>query len=218
MSRAGCQEIHVSVIADGTESFAPSSKPLQAEVLDNETDEKLSNVRKVPLTCHVGKSGVGKCFGGAFTKAFISLFKAVKDLRIELRAERAEARDREQPLKTKIDFMQGQLKACNSKLLECRESLKKVDGELAVVRSGKHLFGDVNHEKSTCKSSKDGRKNWKSEREVSVEGEATPKYLANKMTKKNRVGRMLLLNARRVSSSPPSTDDEHDHDKAPTHL
>ena len=87
--RAGCQEIHVSVMADGTESFAPSSKPLQAEVLDNETDEKLCNVFKVPLTYHVGKSGVGKCFGGAFTKAFDSFFKAVKDLTIELQAERA---------------------------------------------------------------------------------------------------------------------------------
>ena len=37
-------------MADGTESFAPFSKPLQAaEVLDNETDEKLCNVCKVPV-------------------------------------------------------------------------------------------------------------------------------------------------------------------------
>ena len=57
-----------------------------------------------------------------------------------------------------------------------RESLKKVDGELAMVRSGKHSFGDVNHDKSTGKSSKDGQENWKSDKEVSVEGEARPKY------------------------------------------
>ena len=68
--------------------------------MDNETDEKLCNV---PLTNHVGKSGVGKCFGGAFTKTFDSLFKAVNDVTIELQTERAEARDCEQLLKTKID-------------------------------------------------------------------------------------------------------------------
>ena len=184
--------------------------PVQAEALDNETDEKLCNVCKVPVTNHVGKSGVGKCFGGAFTKAFDSLFKAVKDLTMELQAERAEARDREQRLKTKIDFMQGQLKACNSELLECRESLKKVDGELAMVRSGKHSFGDVSHDKSTGKSSKDGRKNWKSDREVPVEGEARPKCLPNKITKKSSWAD-VVTECQKVSSSP-STDDEHNHE------
>ena len=50
-------------LPDGTESFIPSSKPLQAEVLDNETDEKLYIVCKVRLTNHVRKSGARKCLG-----------------------------------------------------------------------------------------------------------------------------------------------------------
>ena len=74
-------------LADGTESFTPSSKPLQAEVLDNETDEKLCIVCKVPPTNHVRKSGARKCFGGASTKAFDSLLKAEKDLTIEQQGE-----------------------------------------------------------------------------------------------------------------------------------
>ena len=50
----------------------------------------------------VGKPGIGKCLGGAFTKAFESLVKSVQGLTAQLQAERSEAKDREVRLNVQL--------------------------------------------------------------------------------------------------------------------
>ena len=77
------------IIADGTDSCAPSVlAPFEPE----DGVEKLCGVCKVPISIHVGKPGVGKCLGGAFTKAFETLVKTVKRVSAELQTERSEAK------------------------------------------------------------------------------------------------------------------------------
>ena len=94
------------VMADGMVFGAPSLSE-NSETEDVET--KLCGVCKVPICYHVGKPGVGKCLVGAFTKTFESLFQAVKTLTSQLQSERAEAKDREQRLNSRLDTMEGQL-------------------------------------------------------------------------------------------------------------
>ena len=65
---------------------------------------------KVPISIHVGKPGIGKCFAGAFPKAFEVLFRTIKGLTSELYAECTEARGREERLKAKMSEMEGQLR------------------------------------------------------------------------------------------------------------
>ena len=61
--------------------------------------EKAYQVCKVPVSIHVGKPGIGKCLGGAFTGAFLALYKTVELLCLEMISERTEAQDREERLK-----------------------------------------------------------------------------------------------------------------------
>ena len=93
-------------MADGVVFGAPSLSE-NSETEDVET--KLCGVCKVPICYHVGKPGVGKCLGGAFTKTFESLFQAVKTLTSQLQSERTDAKDREQRLNSRLDTMEGQL-------------------------------------------------------------------------------------------------------------
>ena len=101
-------------MADVTDSCAPSVS-LAPE--PDDAGEKLCGVFKVPVFIHVGKPGVGKCLGGAFTRAFESLIKTVNGLTGELQAERTEAQDRER-LKAHIMEMQGQSTECNEQLAQ----------------------------------------------------------------------------------------------------
>ena len=93
-------------MADGVVFGAPSLSE-NSETEDVET--KLCGVCKVPISYHVGKPGVGKCLGGAFTKTFELLFQAVKTLTSQLQSERTDAKDREQRLNSRLDTMEGQL-------------------------------------------------------------------------------------------------------------
>ena len=94
------------VMADGMVFGAPSLSE-NSETEDVET--KRCGVCKVPICYHVGKPGVGKCLGGAFTKMFESLFQAVKTLTSQLQSERTEAKGREHRLNSRLDNMEGQL-------------------------------------------------------------------------------------------------------------
>ena len=136
-------------MAVSRDSGAPSIS-LDIELDHKVAEGKLCGVCKVPISIHVGKPGIGKCFGGAFTKAFEVLFRTVKGLTSELQAEGTEARDREQRLKAKMSEMEGQLSHCKDQLAESTETLKKVSEELA--RSSKRLAEIERSESFSSKS------------------------------------------------------------------
>ena len=141
--------VRLEKMAVSTDSGAPSIS-LDIELDHEDAEGKLCGVCKVPISIHVGKPGIGKCFGGAFTKAFEVLFRTVKGLTSELQAERTEARDREQRLKAKMSEMEGQLSHCKDQLVESTETLKKVSEELA--RSTKRLAEIERSESFSSKS------------------------------------------------------------------
>ena len=121
-----------SEMAVSMDSNAPSIS-LDIELDHEDAEGKLCGVCKVPISIHVGKPNIGKCFGRAFTKAFEVLFRAVKGLTSELQANRIKAQDREQRLKAKMNQVEGQLTDCKDQLAESTETLKKT------VRTSGHM-------------------------------------------------------------------------------
>ena len=98
-----------------TDSSAPSIPT------EDDVGEKLCGVCKVPISIHVGKPGIGKCLGGAFTKAFESLVKSVQGLTAQLQAERSEAKNREVRL--------------NVQLRELRSEVSELKGEMEFIKA-----------------------------------------------------------------------------------
>ena len=86
-------------MADGTDSCAPSvSAPTEPE----DDVEKLCGVCKVPISTHVGKPGVGKCLGGAFTKAFETLVNTVAYREFPSNSKRSATRQKRNARKRRI--------------------------------------------------------------------------------------------------------------------
>ena len=98
-------------MADGTDSCAPSLS-LHIEPDHEDAEGKLCWVWKVPISIHTGKPSIGKCFGGAFAKAFEVLFmiRAVGGLTSKLQVECTKARDR--GATPGMNHVEGQLIDC----------------------------------------------------------------------------------------------------------
>ena len=126
-------------MADVTDSSARLSTVSLASKPDD-AGEKLCGVCKVPVSIHVGKPDIGKCLGGAFTRAFESFVKTVNGLSGELQAERTEARDREQRLKAQITEMQGQLTECNEQVAQCKDKSRQDPLEAILVIFGRRAL------------------------------------------------------------------------------
>ena len=88
------------------EATSDSGAPTVSADFSSETssleDQKVCAICKVPVTSHIGKTGPGRCLGGAFMIAFRTLLETVSKLERELSEERAEGRAREVPLQGRI--------------------------------------------------------------------------------------------------------------------
>ena len=111
-------------MADGTDSCAPSVL-VSTELEDGV--EKLCGVCKVPVSIHVGKPGVGKCLGGAFTKAFETLVKTVQGISAELQTERSEAKKEREEAKDREVRL-------NMQLRELRNEVSDLKGEIELLK------------------------------------------------------------------------------------
>ena len=81
----------------------------------------------MPVSIHVGKPGVGKCLGGAFTKAFESLVKTVQGITAELQAERSEAKKEREEAKDREVRL-------NTQLRELRNEVSDLKGEIELLK------------------------------------------------------------------------------------
>ena len=95
---------------------------------EDDVGEKLCGVCKVPISIHVGKPGIGKCLGGAFTKAFESLVKSVQGLTDQLQAERSEAKKEREEAKDREVRLNVQLR-------ELRSEVSELTGELEFIKA-----------------------------------------------------------------------------------
>ena len=109
------------VMADGTDSSAPS-------IPTDDVGEKRCGVCKVPISIHVDKPGIGKCFGRAFTKAFESFVKSVQGLTDQLQAERSEAKKEREEAK-------GREVRLNVQLRELRSEVSELKGEMEFIKA-----------------------------------------------------------------------------------
>ena len=86
-----------------SDSGAPTDSGDISSEASSMEDQKVCAICKVPVVSHIGKTGPGRCLGGAFTIAFRTLLETVSKLERELLEERAEARDREVRLRAKLE-------------------------------------------------------------------------------------------------------------------
>ena len=118
-------------MADGTDSCAPSVLvPTEPE----DGVEKLCGVCKVTISIHVGKPGVGKCPGGAFTKAFETLVKSVQGISSELQTERSEARKEREEAKDR-EVRNTQLRELRNEVSNLKLSFSKKDASVPWLRA-----------------------------------------------------------------------------------
>ena len=129
---------------------APAVKSEKVPDLVEVDGQKVCYTCKVPVRIHVGKCGPGKCLGGAFTKAFRSLYELVEETHQDLAAERREAKDREVRLVHKLNVMRDEMGKSVIELESLKEKLEGAERHILNVEAKLHALEKAHKEFSVA--------------------------------------------------------------------
>ena len=110
-----------------SDSGAPTDSGDISSEASSMEDQKVCAICKVPVVSHIGKTGPGRCLGGAFTIAFRTLLETVSKLERELSEERAEARDREVRLQGRIRSLCEELRKEQDAVESLSKQIERMD-------------------------------------------------------------------------------------------
>ena len=89
--------------------------------------QKVCAICQVPVVSHIGKTGPGRCLGGALTIAFRTLLETVSKLEREQSEEQAEARDREVRLQDRIRSLCEELRKGQDAVESLSQQIERMD-------------------------------------------------------------------------------------------